>query len=52
MGLKLGMDRQTVLRTTYGEFFDLLACDSISKGDSKQKLRPEQMAFDDFVALR
>ena len=51
-GLSLGMDRQETLDTVYGEFMDLLACQAISKGWSKEKKPMKKMHFDDFIALR
>ena len=52
MGLKLGMDKQAVMSLTFGEFMDLIACDSISKGNAVQKRKPKKMDFDEFMALR
>lgn len=51
-GLTLGMSRTETLSTPYGEFFDLLACDDISKGKAKPKKKKKKMSFDEFVALR
>ena len=52
MGLKLGMDKQAIMSLTFGEFMDLLACDSISKGNAKQKKKPKKMDFFDFMELK
>lgn len=46
------MDKQAVMSLTFGEFLDLLACDSISKGNAQQKRKPKPMDFDEFMALR
>ena len=47
----MGMERQEILATPYGEFMDLIACDSISKGKEKQK-KKKKMTFDEFISLR
>lgn len=51
-GLSLGMDRKATLETPYGEFMDLLSCDSISKGQARQKKPKKKMTFEEFVALK
>jgi len=52
MGLQLGLASQDVMELTQGEFFDLMACDAITKGNAKQKHKMKKMDFDDFMALR
>lgn len=47
----MGMGRQEILETPYGEFMDLIACDSISRGKGKQK-KKKKMTFDEFISLR
>lgn len=51
-GLKMGMDRQATLRTIYGEFMDLLACQSIYDGTAKEKKKKKIWSLDQFLALR
>lgn len=46
------MDRGETLLTPYGEFFDLLACDDISKGRAKPKRKKKKLSFDEFIALK
>lgn len=52
MGLKLGMDKQAVMSTRYGEFFDLIACDAISRGVEQEKAKLVKMDHDEFLKLR
>lgn len=46
------MDRTETLSTPYGEFFDLLDCDAISKGQAKPKRKKKKLSFDEFINLR
>lgn len=47
----MGMDRQSILLTPYGEFMDMIDCDAISRGKAKQKIK-KKMTFDEFISLR
>lgn len=40
------------MNTRYGEFFDLLACRSIYKGEAKPKRKRKIWSLDDFLKLR
>lgn len=46
------MSRSETLCTVYGEFMDLLACDSISNGTAKYKRPKRRMGFDDLMKVR
>lgn len=47
-GRKLGMSKEEILVTPYGEMLDMLACSAIDAGanQKKEKLSQEQMFFD------
>lgn len=51
-GLQMGMDRLATLGTPYGEFLDLLACQSIYEGKAKLKKKREIWSLDKFLQLR
>lgn len=51
-GLQLGMDRQATLSTPYGLFMDLLACQSVFKGEAKLKREKKVWTLDEFLKLR
>jgi len=45
----MGMDRQEVMSTRYGEMLDMIACLSIYNGGAEEK---EEQSFDEFFAMR
>lgn len=48
----MGMDRQTILATRYGEFMDLMTCDAIEKGAAKYKRPPKRMTTEEMLKVR
>ena len=49
-GRRLGMSKEEILCTPYGEMMDLIACMAIAEGGAKPK--PRRLSFQEILALR
>lgn len=50
-GRMLGMSKQEIMVTKYGEMADMISCFAIYNG-SKPKKKPKKWTFDEAIALR
>ena len=51
-GRKLGMDRQEILITRYGEMLDMITCIAIYNGSLVPKEEKKKLTYDEIMALR